>query len=53
MSVDAPSTTLPPDNGRVVRHTLAWMVVSSMLFAIVMLVIMLYRPEGIWPEKKS
>ena len=22
-------------------------------FAIVMLVIMLYRPEGIWPEKKS
>ena len=23
------------------------------VFAIVMLVIMLYRPEGIWPEKKS
>lgn len=42
MSVDAPSTTLPPDNGRVVRHTLAWMVVSSMLFAIVMLAVRMF-----------
>ena len=24
-----------------------------LVFAIVMLVIMLYRPKGIWPEKKS
>lgn len=32
----------PPDSGRAVRHALGWMIVSSMMFAIVMLAVRMF-----------